>query len=169
MAPPHLLHLNLHPDDDFLCNAISWKTTFSDMAKVTHPGRPKDEDPHVKCTTKNKKEVNIKAMMLLGVSVICRTFIGDCHDYPWGDETRKNYENNHWGDWIHRPWRSAGGAWHWRDDLRRAESSLWAFWLGQVGGNEEILTFSFTAITFTFHSQNEVIKVLFECLPTWPL
>ena len=52
------------------------------MAKVTHPGRPKDEDPHVKCTTKNKKEVNIKAMMLLGVSVICRTFIGDCHDYP---------------------------------------------------------------------------------------
>jgi len=27
------------------------------MAKVTHPGRPKDEDPHVKCTTKNKKEV----------------------------------------------------------------------------------------------------------------
>ena len=41
------------------------------MAKVTHPGRPKDEDPHVKCTTKNKKEVNIKAMMLLGVSIVC--------------------------------------------------------------------------------------------------
>ena len=35
------------------------------MAKVTHPGRPKDEDPHVKCTTKNKKEVMINLMTLV--------------------------------------------------------------------------------------------------------
>ena len=49
------------------------------MAKVTHPGRPKDEEPHVKCTTKNKKEVieyfmtmmiNMKMMMNMIIQVI---------------------------------------------------------------------------------------------------
>ena len=35
------------------------------MAKVTHPGRPKDEDPHVKCTTKNKKEVMINLIIVV--------------------------------------------------------------------------------------------------------
>ena len=40
------------------------------MAKVTHPGRPKDEDPHVKCTTKNKKEVMTSLMMMMMLTMI---------------------------------------------------------------------------------------------------
>ena len=39
------------------------------MAKVTHPGRPKDEDPHVKCTTKNKKEVMINLIIVVMIMI----------------------------------------------------------------------------------------------------
>ena len=37
---------------------------------MTHPGRPKDEDPHVKCTTKNKKEVMTSLMMMVMLTII---------------------------------------------------------------------------------------------------
>ena len=43
------------------------------MAKVTHPGRPKDEEPHVKCTTKNKKEVMM--MMMIVVMMVMMNMI----------------------------------------------------------------------------------------------
>ena len=45
------------------------------MAKVTHPGRPKDEDPHVKCTTKNKKEVMIMNLMIPVITMMMTMII----------------------------------------------------------------------------------------------